>query len=135
LADALSEIVREEAAEILRIVPERIEPGISLLDMGMDSLMAVELAASIEARLDIQLSALALSGGPTIESVVERIIRLLHPAEDAASTVAGDSALEAQVMVIAERHIAGLTAENAVEFSAEIAAAATPRSLTAGLRP
>jgi len=135
LADALTEIVRAEAAEILRIVPERIEPGISLLDMGMDSLMAVELAASIEARLDIQLSALALSGGPTIESVVERIIRLLHPAEDAASAVAGDSALEAQVMVIAERHSAGLSAENAVAFSAEIAAAAAPRSLTAGQRP
>ena len=40
---------------------------VSLLDMGMDSLMAVELATSIEARLDIQLSALALNGGPTID--------------------------------------------------------------------
>jgi NADPH:quinone reductase-like Zn-dependent oxidoreductase/acyl carrier protein len=135
LADALTEIVRAEVAEILRIVPERIEPGISLLDMGMDSLMAVELAASIEARLDIQLSALALSGGPTIESVVERITRLLHPAEGAASTVVGHSALEAQVRVIAEQHIAGLSAENAAEFSAELAAAATPLSLTAGQRP
>jgi hypothetical protein len=47
--------------------------------MGMDSLMAVELATSIEARLDIQLSALALSGGPTIESVVERIQRCCNP--------------------------------------------------------
>src|SRR3984957_12805975 len=62
LTQALTEIVRAEVAEILRIVPERIEPGASLLDMGMDSLMAVELATSIEARLDIQLSALALSG-------------------------------------------------------------------------
>jgi hypothetical protein len=96
--------------------------------------MAVELAASIEARLDIQLSALALSGGPTIESVVERIIRLLHPAEDAASTVASDSALEAQVIAMVEQH-GGLTAENAAEFSAEIGAAAVPLSLTAGQRP
>ena len=50
----------------------------SLLEMGMDSLMAVELATSIEARLDIQLSVLTLSGGPTIENIVERISRLLQ---------------------------------------------------------
>ena len=100
----------------------------------MDSLMAVELATSIGARLDIQLSALALSGGPTIESVVERVIRLLHPTEGPAA-VAGDTALEEQVLVVVEQHMGGLTAENAAQFSAEIGAAATPLPLTAGQRP
>ena len=135
LAAALVEIVRAEVAEILRIAPERIEPGISLLDMGMDSLMAVELVTSIEARLDIQLSALAVSGGPTIESVVERIIRLLHPAEEPASANSGGAALAEQVLAVASQHSAGLTAENAVEFSAAIGAAATPLPLTARQRP
>lgn len=135
LVNALTEIVRAEVAEILRIVPERIEAGTSLLDMGMDSLMAVELATSIGARLDIQLSALALSGGPTIESVVERVVRLLHPAEDQPAAVAGDAALTAQVLAIAEQHMGDLTAENAAQFSAEIGAAAVPLSLTAGQRP
>jgi NAD(P)-dependent dehydrogenase (short-subunit alcohol dehydrogenase family)/acyl carrier protein len=134
LVNALTEIVRDEVAEILRIVPERLEPGISLLDMGMDSLMAVELATSIGARLDVQLSALALSGGPTIESVVERVIRLLHPAEDPAAVAAG-AALEAQVLAVAEQHMGGLSAESAAQFSAEIGAAAAPLSLTAGQRP
>jgi phthiocerol/phenolphthiocerol synthesis type-I polyketide synthase C len=133
LATALTDIVRAEVAEILRIVPDRIEPGISLLDMGMDSLMAVELATSIEARLDIQLSALALSGGPTIESVVERIIRLLHPAEDQAAAAAGNAALEATVLAVAEQHMGGgLSAENAAEIGAAVAA---PLPLTAGQRP
>jgi acyl carrier protein len=135
LTAALTEIVRAEVANILRIAPERIEPGISLLDMGMDSLMAVELVTSIEARLDIQLSALAVSGGPTIESVVERIVRLLHPAEEHASSDSGGAALAEQVFAVASQHIAGLTAENAVEFSAAIGAAAAPLSLTAGQRP
>jgi phthiocerol/phenolphthiocerol synthesis type-I polyketide synthase C len=134
LTAALTEIVRCEVAEILRIAPERIEPATSLLDMGMDSLMAVELATSLEARLDIQLSALALSGGPTIESVVERIIRLLHPGEEPAPADAGD-ALVAQVLEVAARHMGDLSAENAAELSAEIGVAAAPRSLTAGQRP
>jgi phthiocerol/phenolphthiocerol synthesis type-I polyketide synthase C len=125
--------VRAEVAEILRIVPERIELGTSLLDMGMDSLMGVELATSIGARLDIQLSALALSGGPTIESVVERVIRLLHPA-DIPVTVTGDGALEAQVLAVAEQHAGGLTAETVAQFSAEIGAATAPLPLTAGQR-
>jgi phthiocerol/phenolphthiocerol synthesis type-I polyketide synthase C len=134
LTAALTEIVRCEVAEILRIAPERIEPATSLLDMGMDSLMAVELATSLEARLDIQLSALALSGGPTIESIVERIIRLLHPGEEPAAADAGD-ALAAQVLEVAARHMGDLSAENVALFSAEIGAAAAPRSLTAGQRP
>jgi precorrin-6B methylase 2 len=78
-----------------------------------------------------------LSGGPTIENVVERVIRLLHPAEQIAVTVA-DAALEAQVVAMVEQH-GGLSAENTAEFSAqfsaEIGASAAPLPLTAGQRP
>jgi phthiocerol/phenolphthiocerol synthesis type-I polyketide synthase C len=136
LSAALTEIVRAEVAGILRIARERIEPGTSLLEMGMDSLMAVELATSIDMRLDIQLSALALSGGPTIESVVERIVRLLHPADDPALVEPGYGSLEAQVLAVSAQHIAGLSADDAAEFTAELADfGAAPRSLTTGQRP
>jgi acyl transferase domain-containing protein/NADPH:quinone reductase-like Zn-dependent oxidoreductase/NAD(P)-dependent dehydrogenase (short-subunit alcohol dehydrogenase family)/acyl carrier protein len=135
LAAALTEIVRAEVAEILRMAPERVETGTPLLDMGMDSLMAVELATSIESALDIQLSALALSGGPTIESVVDRIVRLLHPAEDAAVVGAAEAQLAAQVLVVAAQHMGDLSVEIAAEFGAAIGtAAASPLSLTAGKR-
>jgi NADPH:quinone reductase-like Zn-dependent oxidoreductase/acyl carrier protein/NADP-dependent 3-hydroxy acid dehydrogenase YdfG len=132
---ALTEIVRVAVAGILRIAPERIEPGTSLLDIGMDSLMAVELATSIDMRLDIQLSALALSGGPTIESIVERIVRLVHPGDDPALVEPGNGLLEAQVLAVSAQHIAGLSAEDAAEFTAELGdLGAAPRSLTAGQR-
>jgi hypothetical protein len=98
--------------------------------------MAVELATSMEARLGIQLSALALSGGPTIENVVERVLRLLHPAEDNVAQDRRDTELAAQVLVVAAQHMGELSAENATEFGAEIgAASAAPLSLTAGQRP
>jgi phthiocerol/phenolphthiocerol synthesis type-I polyketide synthase C len=135
LAAALTEIVRAEVAEILRMAPERIEVGIPLLDMGMDSLMAVELATSIESALDIQLSALALSGGPTIESVVDRITRLLHPSEDPAAEGAAAAGLAAQVLAIAAQHVGDLSVAIAAEFGADIGtAAAAPLSLTARQR-
>jgi acyl carrier protein len=131
----LTEIVRAEVAGILRIAPERIEPRTSLLDMGMDSLMAVELSTSIERRLDIQLSALALSGGPTIESVVERIVRLMHPADDPALVEPGNGSLEAQVRAVSEQHFASLSAADAAELTAALSdSGAAPLSLTAGRR-
>jgi phthiocerol/phenolphthiocerol synthesis type-I polyketide synthase C len=135
LAIALTEIVRAEVAEILRIAPERIEAQVSLLEMGMDSLMAVELATSIEARLDVQMSALALSGGPTIESVVERIARLLHPAEVPAAAD-GNPALTEQGLLIAAQHMDDLSAEYLAEISSDLSAASdVALSLTAGQRP
>jgi phthiocerol/phenolphthiocerol synthesis type-I polyketide synthase C len=125
----LTALVRAEVGGILRIAPERIEPAASLLDMGMDSLMAVELATSIEARLDIRLSALALSGGPTIETIVERIQRLLQPAEGAAEA-APDSGLAAQVSLVVTQHAGELTAEHAADMVSEINAGSEARSLT-----
>jgi hypothetical protein len=78
---------------------------------------------------------LALSGGPTIESVVERIIRLLHAGEDAAGTETANADLTAHVLVVAAQHMGELSAENAAQFSTEIGdATAAPLSLTAGQR-
>ena len=96
----------------------------------MDSLMAVELATSIEARLDIRISALALSGGPTIESIVERIQRLLQPAEGPAETGTPDSVLAAQVSLVVTQHAGELTAEHAADMVSEINAGSEARSLT-----
>jgi phthiocerol/phenolphthiocerol synthesis type-I polyketide synthase C len=125
----LTTLVRAEVAGILRIAPERIESTSSLLDMGMDSLMAVELATSIEARLDIRLSALALSGGPTIENIVERVQRLLQPVDGAAEATP-DSDFAAQVSLVANQHAGELSAENAAAMASEINAASEARSLT-----
>jgi acyl carrier protein len=125
----LTALVRAEVAGILRIAPERIEPAASLLDMGMDSLMAVELATSIESKLDIRISALALSGAPTIESIVERIQRLLQPAEGAAEATP-DSALAYQVALVATQHAGELSAEHAANVVSEINAGSEARSLT-----
>jgi len=116
----LTTLVRAEVADILRIAPERIEPAASLLDMGMDSLMAVELAASIEARLDVRLSALALNASPTVESIVERILRLLLPVDG----IAGDApdSLATQVHLVANQHADALSADDAANMVEAISA-------------
>jgi len=70
-------LVIQEVAQILCIAPERIEPNRSLHDLGMDSLMAVELALGLEQRFGLQLPAMMLSEAPTVERVAARIVEKL----------------------------------------------------------
>ena len=130
LLSTVTDIVRGEIAQILRIAPERIEPSVSLLDMGMDSLMAVELATSIEGRLGVQLSALALSDAPTIERIGARIAQQLRPNSDEAHVEAAGDALAHQVRAIAAQHANEMTHEEAAAFSTELRSTTAP-TLTA----
>jgi len=132
LLPAVTEIVRGEIAQILRIAPERIEPAASLFDMGMDSLMAVELATSIEGRLGIQLSALALTDAPTIERIAAQIAQRLRPNNEgpqAAAVVELTSTSHMRMM--AAQHASDITHEEAKALSAEMETS-VPTSLTAG---
>ena len=132
LLAAVTDLVRTEIAQILRIAPERIEPATSLFDMGMDSLMAVELATSIEGRLGIQLSALALSNAPTIERIAARIAQQLRPSDDGShATTANDVTLAGQARMMAAQHASEITHEEANALSTEMETSA-PISLTAG---
>jgi len=79
-------LIVEEVSGILAIAADRIEPTKSLHDLGMDSLMAVELALGLEQRFKLQLPAMMLNDAPTVESLGARIGRML----------AGDNEAEAQ---------------------------------------
>ncbi len=130
LLPALIDVVRSQIAQILRIAPERIDAGTSLFDMGMDSLMAVELAVSIETRLGVQLSALSLGDGPTIERIAGRVARQLRPDDDLAG---GSGDVTAQVRLEVARHATEMSEQEATQIGAEISRNA-PISLTRGHR-
>jgi phthiocerol/phenolphthiocerol synthesis type-I polyketide synthase C len=98
----------------------------------MDSLMAVELATSIEGRLGIQLSALALSDAPTIERLAPRIVQQLRPNDEPQEGAAGDAVLANQVRLMAAQHASEITQEEATALSAEMRSTVAPISLTAG---
>jgi acyl carrier protein len=49
-------ILRDFLAERLAVAPERVQPAAALEDLGVDSLMLLELLFEFEDRLGIQLS-------------------------------------------------------------------------------
>jgi NADPH:quinone reductase-like Zn-dependent oxidoreductase/acyl carrier protein len=73
------QLVTRELAQILGINPERIDPNRALHDLGLDSLMAVELALALEQRLGIQLPVMLLNEAPTVHKVSRRILERLQP--------------------------------------------------------
>jgi phthiocerol/phenolphthiocerol synthesis type-I polyketide synthase C len=78
LADALAEILKQELGKILRISPDKIDPSKSVYDMGLDSLMGVELVIALEARFGFRLPVMTLSESPTIAKLSSRVVAQLR---------------------------------------------------------
>jgi acyl transferase domain-containing protein/NADPH:quinone reductase-like Zn-dependent oxidoreductase/acyl carrier protein/NAD(P)-dependent dehydrogenase (short-subunit alcohol dehydrogenase family) len=85
-------VVTEEVTGILRLPIEDIDPSRPLSQLGMDSLMAVELRLALENRLRIDLPLMSLAEGTSITSIATR----LAAAFSAGSQHAGVMALAAR---------------------------------------
>jgi phthiocerol/phenolphthiocerol synthesis type-I polyketide synthase C len=69
----LKTVVAEEAAGILRLPAAGIDPLRPLSELGMDSLMAVELRLALENRLRIDLPLMSLAEGTSVASIAKRL--------------------------------------------------------------
>jgi acyl transferase domain-containing protein/NADPH:quinone reductase-like Zn-dependent oxidoreductase/acyl carrier protein len=125
LLPAVTNAVRDEIAQILRIAPERIETTVPLAELGMDSLMAVELATSLESQMGIEISALSLGDAATIERIAARVARQLRPAAHQPEGSAGNGGdLAEQVRQVAVRHAGEVSLEVVTELGSELQSAA-----------
>ena len=75
---AFVEMLKEELSQILLVNKEKIDPNHSMYDIGLDSLMGVELMIAIEARFDVQIPVMALSEAPTLNKLANRLITQLR---------------------------------------------------------
>jgi phthiocerol/phenolphthiocerol synthesis type-I polyketide synthase C len=65
----------EEVARIMKLAADRIDASRPLTELGMDSLMAVELRLAVEQRFGVTVPLLALSEGATLSAMAGRIVR------------------------------------------------------------
>jgi acyl transferase domain-containing protein/NADPH:quinone reductase-like Zn-dependent oxidoreductase/acyl carrier protein len=85
--EVVSALLVEEVANILKMSPDRVDPARPLADLGMDSLMAVELRMSLEQRVGVSLPLLSLSDGATLSSMAARVVRSLVEPDEAENVV------------------------------------------------
>ena len=75
-------VVRDKVARVLGTTAERLDGEASLLQLGIDSLMAVELRNWIENELRVNVQIVELMRRPSVSSLVEHISELMGTAGD-----------------------------------------------------
>lgn len=119
--EVIQEIVLHEAGKILSVSAERINPSLSIHDLGMDSLMLVELALAIEQRFGFKLAAMELKTAATsIESISKSLAKKLKE----------DNSTEADHLIflmqtIETQHGSDISAQTITETMQEIRLKAT----------
>ncbi|MGL6234708.1 MAG: SDR family NAD(P)-dependent oxidoreductase [Segniliparus sp.] len=94
---AVTQVLVEQLAEVLEVEPATLDPRAPIVDLGIDSLMAVEFGARAAKRLNIQVGALQFTPDLTLERVGNRVSDLLIQTanvEDAAERDASKRALQ-----------------------------------------
>ena len=80
-------LVAAEVGRIFRLPAEEIDIGRPLDELGLDSMMSLDLRMSIEQRFGIELPVVAISAGMSVNDLAARLIACLRsagePAEDA----------------------------------------------------
>jgi acyl transferase domain-containing protein/NADPH:quinone reductase-like Zn-dependent oxidoreductase/acyl carrier protein len=79
-------------ASALHVLPEKIDGRQPLTDLGIDSLVGVELQASISAKLGLQISILQLMKGGNIEEMATTLLQKLTASGGTAASSGADSA-------------------------------------------
>src|SRR5262249_25543522 len=87
----IGDVLAELLAETLGSAPDKIDRAASLLNMGIDSLMAMDFQAAIEKRLGIKVSTLELMKGNTLTQLAQHLATTLG-APRAAKAAAGSTA-------------------------------------------
>jgi acyl carrier protein len=85
--ETVTQLLAEQVAKVLRMSPSKLDVNKSLLDMGIDSLMGVEMRMVIDKQFGVDLPAMELMGGASIAQLAARILKLgALPAAESAKT-------------------------------------------------
>jgi phthiocerol/phenolphthiocerol synthesis type-I polyketide synthase C len=114
--DVVAEVLTGEVARILKLPAKEISPQRPLAELGMDSLMGLELRMSVERRFDIDLPLVAIGDSTTLLTIAQSIVSRIHEPEAGVES----SAVNAD---LAQRHIGDeLGQEELLEFGEAVEA-------------
>ncbi len=115
--EALAASVTEQISNMLRIPSSKLDPNMAVVELGMDSLMAVELGLMLEENYGIKITAFSLGEGATIRSLAERIYNSLVSGGD---EEAGDVSSEEIYESVKGKHGIKITKEQAEEIARSV---------------
>ncbi|SEM99126.1 Acyl transferase domain-containing protein [Pseudomonas sp. ok272] len=117
LIELFAEMLKQEISEILRIPTSKLDSSRPLQELGLDSLMSVELVVAVEERFGIRLPVMELSETSSIAKLTVRILELLRGSQDAESAASVDDTVQAMTDETLVRHGAELSEVQRALFS------------------
>jgi acyl transferase domain-containing protein/NADPH:quinone reductase-like Zn-dependent oxidoreductase/SAM-dependent methyltransferase/acyl carrier protein/short-subunit dehydrogenase len=124
----VGQAVRDAVASVLRVKPETLRDDQPLTDLGLDSLMGVEIENTLDASLGVALPPASLTRARTIGQIVSLIAEYMGakqtgtaPAKKAAvrETPNGTSAEEVDLTALSDEEIASLLGEDSSAESSD----------------
>jgi acyl carrier protein len=88
----LETLVRNQVARVLGIVPSKLDVEKPLSELGLDSLMAVELKNWVESDLRLNLPTVELLSGPSVVKLTEIMLKQFSKDDTDVSTDADEQA-------------------------------------------
>lgn len=113
-AECVDRMLREKVTRLLGVAAERLDAATPLLDLGLDSLMAVELRNWIESQLRVDLPVVQLMRSPSLNVLTEAICDGL---QEAAARL--PEAVEAESGVESTRRATGLSPADVERMSSQ----------------
>jgi acyl carrier protein len=121
------DLLKVEIGDILRMAPDKIDTALSVQQMGLDSLMGVELVVAVESRFGTRLPVMALSDSPTLEKLAVWIINQLR-GEEASAEARHDDETRHQIAMVASQHAADVPLAEIDRIAASLRADGTGAS-------
>jgi acyl transferase domain-containing protein/NADPH:quinone reductase-like Zn-dependent oxidoreductase/NAD(P)-dependent dehydrogenase (short-subunit alcohol dehydrogenase family)/acyl carrier protein len=124
LLSTFIDLLKQEVGTVLRIDPAKIDQDRVLSDMGLDSLMGVELAVALESLCGIKVPVMVLTDSPTITKLASYLLAQLFSAQDAPDSNNGHDLLD-QVQQALYQHGADLADDMVEELVTQVHDAAS----------
>jgi acyl carrier protein len=99
-AQAALELVKEEVARALGSKPSTLDPERPLSELGLDSMLAVELRDRLSASTGLRLPSTLLFDHPSVSALATLLAGALAPSSAAGPALAGLDELEAAVVAM-----------------------------------
>ncbi|TXH68194.1 MAG: SDR family NAD(P)-dependent oxidoreductase, partial [Thiothrix sp.] len=117
----VTDMLLAEVGHILRLPVDKLSADKSVFDLGMDSLMGMELVLAIEERFKVRLPVMALTEGATVSRIAEKIVAQLHPQESVAAPT--EQELKQQsIAAVVKKHGSDMTDAELAQLAAHLSA-------------
>ncbi|MEI6536471.1 MAG: acyl carrier protein, partial [Verrucomicrobiaceae bacterium] len=118
----LLDIIVDEIAKVLRLPAKEVDRYRPLAEIGMDSLMMLELRATVETALHVELPMMSLANGITPADVARRVAPIVLGEHDHQEALAGN------LMALSTSHLAADTEASTTKEQLAAARAVLARS-------